>query len=149
MERLVRAISIISEKEAFECLAGGANPEQIASLEVQLGISFPEEYRWFLRNYGYVSWFGHCLLGFSPNDRDHDTLLATNKMRATKLPKGFHSMPAYGNIVMKYAGGGYYFLFSKGTELEGSVELFSDELGGQPSDRWESFAEFVEHFSQY
>jgi antitoxin YobK len=149
MEKLSNAIVALSKKEAFECLEGGATSEQVASAEKVLGILFPDEYTWFLRTYGYVVWFGHAILGLSPNDTDYDTLYFTGKMRNAKLPRGFTPIPTEGNIVMKYGGGGYYFLFSKGTKFEGNVKLFTDDMGGRESEHWDTFREFVEYFCRF
>jgi len=149
MERLAQAIAVLSKKEAFECLQGGVPAAAIATYEQQLGLTFPDNYRWFLSTFGYVSWFGHSILGYSPHDPDYDTLVATKRSRATKLPKGFLPLPRNGNIVMRYGGGGDYVLFSKGGELEGQVVLYTDEYGGRPTDSWSSFEAFVEHFSRF
>jgi antitoxin YobK len=149
MDRLVESIKIIAKKEAFECISTGVPLSEIKKMEDELGIVFPLDYSRFLSDVGYVSWFGHAILGHSPEDSDYDTVYQTLRMRNVPLPVGFTPIRGDGNIVMKYAGGGYYFLTAQGSPDEGRVVLFTDDYGGRPSQHWDSFTDFVAHFSRF
>lgn len=149
MTLLEQSISAIRKKEAFQCLPTGASTDHIQHIESQLCLRLTMEYKWFLSQYGYLSWFGHALLGYSPVDPDYSTLNATLRVRTARLPRNFAPIPTTCNVIMKYGGGGYYVLFSEISEYPGKVILYTDDLGGREAERWESFAAFVAYVSRF
>ena len=67
-----------------------ANDEQIQKYEKRLAVCFPEDYKTFLRKYGYAQWFGHFICGIS-EDEEYDVYDATIYERensyGTNFPK--------------------------------------------------------------
>jgi hypothetical protein len=116
------------EKEGFECY-GKLSDELIHHMEKELGISFPESYKAFLKKYGCVEWFGHSIYGYS-EDEDYSTVESTIDLRSDEIPSGFEPVPTKGCVIENYGGGGYYFLFSNESNRSGQVALFLDELFG-------------------
>ncbi|EGQ8156420.1 hypothetical protein GTP20_22655 [Vibrio alginolyticus] len=132
-----------TEKEGFECF-GELNDVSIHEMENQLGLSFPEPYKVFLRKYGYVEWFGHTIYGYS-EDEDYLTVERTLELREDEIPSDFEKIPQNGCVLERYAGGGYYFLFSNESERSGQVALFIDELFGKEAQSWTTFEAFLEY----
>jgi len=52
--------------ENFKC-GVGATEEEITAAEKALGVRFTEDYRMFLSEFSYASWFGHFVCGISEN----------------------------------------------------------------------------------
>jgi hypothetical protein len=148
MDKLDFLFQKIASKEEFACLAEGVSISEIDALEAKLGVVFPDDYRRFLKRFGHASWFGHALVGISPTDLDYDTESRTFRMRHAKIPQGFHPVPLEGNIVKKYDGGGYYFLYSATSPKAGRVVLFTDDEAGGPSEEWHSFTDFLEYVTE-
>jgi antitoxin YobK len=148
MTKIDLLIKEISSQEAFEIGSITITPEMIESAEESLSIHFTDDYKYFLKKYGYLSWIGNSILGIS-DDEDYDTVFNTNEIREMELPEDFQSIPLEGNIVMNYAGGGYYFLYSLESEKANSVELFTDESGGQSVKVWKTFADFIDHVKHF
>src|SRR5262249_2800700 len=140
-------VDALGRKEAFASLGRGATNAEVAHVQSSLEILLPPCYAEFLRICGYASWFGHAVLGVS-NDATYDTVGYTQRIRDRKLPKGVARLPKNGNVVMKYGGGGQYFLYAADTLRAGEVVLFTDEMGGAEDDAesWKSFEEFLECF---
>lgn len=67
------------EKEGFESY-GHVSNELIHDMESALNISFPVQYKSFLKKFGYIEWFGHAIFGYS-NDEDYDTVSTTIQLR--------------------------------------------------------------------
>jgi len=97
-----------------------------------------------LETVGYIRWFGESILGVAENEH-YDTLSNTLSLRSEQRPSDFLTVPRDGNVIQNYAGGGYYFLFSKASKRSGEVALFTDELFGNEEQSWSSFAEFLNY----
>lgn len=143
MNNLVSTLDKFKEKEGFEC-HGKLNGESIHEMEKELGISFPEPYKIFLKKYGYVEWFGHTIYGYS-EDEDYYTVECTNELRKDDIPSDFQRIPKHGCVLENYGGGGYYFLFSSESERSGQVALYLDELFGKEAQSWVTFEAFLEY----
>ncbi|KZN34357.1 hypothetical protein N480_22400 [Pseudoalteromonas luteoviolacea S2607] len=143
MYNLDNVLKSFSSKDGFRC-HGELDSTLIASMESDLGIAFPEEYKKFLMQYGYIEWFGHTIYGYA-TDEDYHTVLCTKELREDELPHNFKRIPNEGCVLESYGGGGYYFLYSEESEKAGRVSLFLDELYGQEAHSWGSFGEFLEY----
>lgn len=143
MNNLDAALDKLKEKEGFEC-HGQLNDESIQQMERELGISFPDQYKMFLKKYGYVEWFGHTIYGYS-EDEDYHTVECTNELREDEIPSDFPRISKLGCVLENYGGGGYYFLFSSESERSGEVALFLDEQFGKEAQSWATFEAFLEY----
>lgn len=65
-----------------------ATDEQIQAYEKKLGINFPEEYKIFLKKYGFAQWFGHFICGIS-EDEEYDVYEATIYERENSYSSSF------------------------------------------------------------
>jgi hypothetical protein len=143
MNNLDATLNKFKEKEGFECF-GKLNHESIHEMESELGVSFPEPYKIFLKKYGYVEWFGHTIYGYS-EDEDYHTVECTIELRKDDIPSDFQRIPKHGCVLENYGGGGYYFLFSSESERSGQVALYLDELFGKEAQSWATFEAFLEY----
>jgi hypothetical protein len=137
------ALDRLREKEGFEC-HGNLDDRQIISMEKELGISFPESYKVFLKKYGYAEWFGHTIYGYA-EDEDYHTVACTIELREDEIPHDFQRVPNEGCVLEIYGGGGCYFLFSKESNRAGQVALFLDELNGNEAELWSTFELFLDY----
>lgn len=133
----------LQAKKGFECY-GPLSEEKIIEMEKKLEIYFPENYKEFLRRYGYVEWFGHAIYGYSEHE-EYCTVLCTLELRESKVPDDFERISKEGCVLETYSGGGYYFLFSNDSARSGQVALFIDELFGREAKSWETFEAFLEY----
>ena len=139
-------IKQLSSKENFTMLDREVSDKEILQLEQLLRVKLPDEYKDFLKRFGYLFWFGISILGIAP-DEDDSVVFWTKKARADYLPKDFVSRPKNGVVVCEYGGGGYYFLYCKGSKKEGNVVLILDELYGKEStEHWDDFWGFLASF---
>lgn len=143
MNNLDVILDKFKEKEGFEC-HGKLSDESIHEMESELEISFPELYKVFLKKYGYVEWFGHTIYGYS-EDEEYHTVECTIELREDKIPSNFQRIPKQGCVLENYAGGGYYFLFSRESERTGQVALYLDEQFGEEAQSWTTFEAFLEY----
>lgn len=138
---IIEILKKIESNEDFEC-GEGLDDAGIQSLEKELGMSFPDSYKVFLKKYGYMSWFGDTLCGYS-SDNFSNVIYANKKLRARELPEDFFPYPEDAFLIKRYAGGGDYMLFEKGSERSGQVGLFLDETFNQEVETWDSFESFL------
>lgn len=83
-EQLRKEIVQLIEKIPDFFYTGGACEEQILQAEKELGVSFPESYKWFLRKYGTtLSIYGIGLDGIT------SLVKYTQNYREQGLPKSF------------------------------------------------------------
>lgn len=143
MKKIDKCLDRLAEKEGFEC-HGQLSDESISKMESKLEISFPKEYKAFLKRYGYVQWFGHTIYGYC-EDEDYHTVWATIELRDDDIPSDFQRVAKQGCVLENYDGGGYYFLFSNESKRSAQVALFLDELSGKEAQSWETFEAFLEY----
>jgi hypothetical protein len=150
-----------NEQESFFCRDGGATEEEILSVEKALCVALPDDYRYFLSNYGAVMWFGEVIRGISArsyegtpdNERRYrivtsagdllDTLKDRERYKTYASDNGFDLVPENGVVLQLEAGGGYYFLFCKGSPRSGQVAWFLNEIKGKEYAHWTSFTDFI------
>lgn len=137
----------IRKKESFTSRDLGASSDEINRIENDLNVKLPNDYKLFLKTFGYVWWFGIELYGIS-DDADENVLFQTIKARNEKLPIEFNKLPLEGVIISRYGGGGYYFLYSEDCPRSGEVSLIIDETFGNEVQKWRSFKEFLEYLNE-
>ncbi|GLS25731.1 SMI1/KNR4 family protein [Marinibactrum halimedae] len=143
MNNLNEILDKFKGKEGFEC-SGQLSDESIHIMESELGISFPKQYKIFLKKYGYIEWFGHTIYGYAEDD-DYHTVVCTMELREDDVPDNFERISNEGCVLESYGGGGYYFLYSDESERSGQVALFLDELFGKEAQSWSTFESFLEY----
>lgn len=149
------------EKEPFFCREGGATEEEILNVEKSLCVELPAEYRYFLSNYGVVLWLGNIIRGISAKSYEGtsskerlyritasagdllDTLKDRERYKNYASDNGFYLVPENGVILELEGGGGYYFLFCKGSLRSGQVAWFLNEIKGKEYAHWMSFTDFI------
>jgi hypothetical protein len=131
-------------KENFTCGERGATEEEVERFEGTLGVSLPDAYRAFLREFSFAWWFGHAVFGIT-DDEEFDALTYTREARDEELPEEFEPVPRTGVVVETYGGGGYYFLHAKPSPAAGRVDLRPDDAERRPTSEWGSFEEFLEY----
>jgi hypothetical protein len=160
IDELMTLVKNDKEKEPFFCREGGATEEEILHVEKALSVELPDDYRYFLSNYGVVVWLGHVIRGI-PDQSDgakeslnpygtaarHGNLLDTLKDRERyktyASDNGFDLVPENGVILELEGGGGYYCLFCKGSPRSGQVVWFLNEIKGKEYAHWMSFTDFI------
>lgn len=122
----------------------GASDEWIAEAEGRLDVKFPDSYRKFLQNYGYVSWSAGEIFGQSVEDY-FDVVVRTEEERQRKLPEDFAPVPAKSIAIAAYSGGGVYLLHGKDAQRPNIVTEHLDESGYAEERMWSDFERFIEH----
>lgn len=127
---------------------GSASSEEISALESQLKIVLPKDYKYFIKHYGYCFWFGGVVSGLVGENKRYEKLCCV--IRKTKYyhelydhDSAYLSVPQQGLVVGKWAGGGYYFLFSQASKRAGEVGLFLTETYGQEVSKFKSFTDYL------
>ena len=133
----------LKSKPGYTDLGRIVSDEEIVKLERDLLCSLPIQYKFFLKNYGYMEWFGASIFGIS-NDDYFCTRKRTLSLRNLKTPKGFNPAPTLGNVIEHYGGGGFYFLHADDSDKPGEVGLFTDEEFWNEGETWPSLADFLE-----
>ncbi len=135
--------------EDFEC-GDGASDIEICNLEYKFNITFPNDYRYFLKTYGYVDWDGTCVLGICHLEglqKYFSMDYYTESDRANVLPKHFSKRPENTVVVGPYGGGGHFFLFCQNSNHSGKVALYLTELHGKADKaNWSTFSDFLRHY---
>ena len=131
----------------YDDRAGGASDEEIASLEMDFGITLPNDYKYFLSNFGFASWFGGGVQGL-PDDNYRFKKYSAVNLNTIHHVKSYEKenylpVPKFGLVINTYDGGGYYFLFSKESERAGEVGLFLTETYGQEVSKFKSFTDYL------
>lgn len=138
-------IAELSTRRNFFCDPSGVSEERILLLEKTLTVSLPPSYRSFLQACGFAMWFGHRICGISKL-KECDVEYQTMKARQVELPDpSFRRVPDEGVVVEPYAGGGWYFLFSRNAQRSGEVALYSHDALGHEVQAWPSFEEFLSY----
>ncbi|WP_018693036.1 SMI1/KNR4 family protein [Algicola sagamiensis] len=148
MNEIDDLISQAKDKKNYRYREGGTPDCEILDVEKVLNVQLPMDYKYFLSKYGYILWFGEYVVGTSdPEDlfaEDVDVIRRTQYYRAFyDEDQRYQSVPENGVVVSPYDGGGYYLLYTEGTENAGKVGLFLTENWGKEVQRFHSFADFV------
>ena len=127
---------------------GAVSSEEISALESQLKIVLPKDYKYFIKHYGYCFWFGGVVSGLVGENKRYEKLCCA--IRKTKYyhdlydhDSSYLSVPQQGLVIGKWAGGGYYFLFSQESERAGEVGLFLTETYGEEVSKFKSFTDYL------
>lgn len=104
--------------------AKGATPEMIADAEEQLGLTFSDEYREYVRAFGNASVNGHEITGVTGEERINVVAVTlAERMRNPLIPKGFYVVEQTGidRIVVWQDSSGFIFQSIPGGKL---VKIF-------------------------
>ena len=144
--------SLLDAVSKFEKFHSGppATDEAVARIERTLGVTLDAGYRTFLKRLGYVRWLGKSIFGCyeldpAMNGFDSDAVRRTKEARKEKPPKGFKPLPRDAVVIGDDGAGGYFVLRSAGASGAGEVVWFNWDDPGAASERWPSFAAYVEY----
>lgn len=146
-EKILELIGKAKLFKNYDDRSNGALDEEVRSLEIDFGITLPDDYKYFLSNFGFSSWFGGGVQGLPDSSyrfkKYSDVNL--NTLYQIKLYKKEHYLPVQKNglVINTYDGGGYYFLFSQESERAGEVGLFLIETYGQEVSKFKSFTDYL------
>jgi len=76
----VELINFINEHMESDDFTGGVDDSQINFVQEELGVEFPESYKWFLTTYGSGGLFGVDILGVAKSNRV-PVVINTNRYR--------------------------------------------------------------------
>ena len=126
-----------------------ATDVDVASVESTLAVRLPADYVAFLRTFGFVRWFGHCVYGIVRPEvvqvpgYDYSMVTHTVHARAEAARTGLETLPLEGVVIERYDAGGWYVLFTEGSGRSGTVALFDHEAGGAEVQGWPSLEAFL------
>ena len=127
----------------------GAQPSDLVRLRVVAGGALTEEYEAFLLLFGFAIWDGGMLYGtyelgsVMPPSYDADAERQTLKQRSRLMPSCFGDVSANGLVIMKYEGGGFYFLHSAASGTPGVVARYEFAEPDGPTESWPTFEQFL------
>ena len=146
-ERIVELIGRAKSFKNYDGRSNGAPDEEIVTLEMNFGITLPDDYKYFLSNFGFASWFGGGIQGLPDSNyrfkKYSDVNLNTSYHVKICEKENFIPVPKLGLVIYTYDGGGYYFLFSQESERAGEVGLFLTETYGQEVSKFNTFTDFL------
>lgn len=126
----------LRKQEDFEC-SNGASSEKIEEAEAKLGVKFPEDYRIFLEEFGYASWFGHFICGISENTQYNvvdATLYERTKTHGGKVFP-LHCIAIDTDCLM----------FCEPSNAVGRVQVFMTGVTPEEQFGWNDFFEFLRY----
>ncbi len=127
-------------------IGDGATLDEIELIENKLNVIFPDDYKYFLHEYGYLFWEGTGILGICHDDDLQEYFSMpyfTESDRKNTLPDNFMPRPKNTVVVGPYGGGGHFFLYCNNSDSPGRVSLLLTELNGYADkNSWKSFTDF-------
>ena len=108
-----------------------------------MDVELPDDYLFFLKNVGYVFWFSVSFYGIAEHKYD-SVVFRTKYIRDADLPADFLSIPEPTIVFTDYGGGGFYFLYCKGSSRCGQVVELLDECMYRESKSWPDIWSFIE-----
>ena len=129
-----------------------ATPDEIKLIENELGVILPKQYVEFLERFGYAGWFGNEVFGIRPIDRltgqastvTADCVSLTTKARRPSNPLGIANLPPEHIVIATDGGGGYFVLFTAGSQCEGEVHYLNLEDQTEPLRVWRTLQDYLE-----
>ncbi|MCX7568634.1 SMI1/KNR4 family protein [Tumebacillus sp. DT12] len=112
---------------------GGIPDEHIKSIEEELGVRFPESYKWFLRNFGSGGLFGVDILGCGKSTIP-SVISYTERLRQYGLPEAF--------IVIEDCDEFYYCLDTRDFSDTECPVISWDRIAGFSGKRADHFHDF-------
>ncbi|PWU05315.1 MAG: hypothetical protein C5B43_03530 [Verrucomicrobia bacterium] len=133
----------LKEKEGFNC-GQPQNENSISQLEKELKLTFPEEYKEFLKKFGFATWNGGQIYGASKNLEEN--VIHKNKLvREDIQPEEFIKLPDHAFLIEDY-GDAFFMLFEKNSKRSGQVVLYLSEKPDWEEKSWPSFKIFLEEY---
>lgn len=127
--------TFIDKNKELDDFTGGANESQIILVQNELGVAFPESFKWFLTTYGSGGLFGVDILGVAKANRV-PIVTNTKNFRDLGLDKGL--------VVIENAGEDAYCLNTKEMEdNECPVVAWNKQGGLDDYNTANNFYEFI------
>jgi hypothetical protein len=152
MRQTDQLLDEISRLPHFRCGAG-ATPEEVRNVESALGVVLPEDYRKFLRKFGYARWLGTQVFGvFEQASKaevrkdgfDYDCIRNTLAAPQEFLPPGAPPLPPGGVVISEDgSGAGVILLFGGREKGGGRVAYYNFEDGEEPVQEWPTFTDYL------
>lgn len=144
--KIAKLLDTIQSKHGFKH-GSPQTDEQIAAAEKTIGLTFPEQYKHFLRRFGHADWDEGYIFGLS-EDQYLDIVHRTNQARTEALPVDFSEFPKDAIPVEDYGGGGYYMLFCNESPRANQVGLFITETMNFEAQTYSSFEEYLKEMAE-
>ena len=126
-------IKIIKEKENYSKYSIGTNNDKIDEIEQTLNIKLPEDYKWFLKNYGQILIMGVEIYGVLEN-KILSCVKITEDYRKLGLPNKF--------VVIENCDEWVYCIDTSNIEDGECYVVDWDRIDGVGFEEYESFSEF-------
>lgn len=126
-------IKIIKEKENYSKYSIGTNNDKIDEIEQTLNIKLPEDYKWFLKNYGQILIMGVEIYGVLEN-KILSCVKITEDYRKLGLPNKF--------VVIENCDEWVYCIDTSNIEDGECYVVDWDRIDGVGFEEYESFLEF-------
>lgn len=126
-------IKIIKEKENYSKYSIGINNDKIDEIEQTLNIKLPEDYKWFLKNYGQILIMGVEIYGVLEN-KILSCVKITEDYRKLGLPNKF--------VVIENCDEWVYCIDTSNIEDGECYVVDWDRIDGVGFEEYESFLEF-------
>ncbi|CAN5188243.1 hypothetical protein BH11PLA2_BH11PLA2_39480 [soil metagenome] len=134
-----------------EGVRGDVTSEDISYIEKSLGIRLPDDYKTFLKTYGFAAWFGHTILGIPPveeadvNSYNFSVIDNTKLVQIRNEPNVIENL--LDSIVIGHDQmGGFYLLDPADADGVSTVRHIEHEEDFQTDETWPSFLAYLEHF---
>ncbi|MFF2855475.1 SMI1/KNR4 family protein [Peribacillus sp. NPDC058002] len=129
--------NFINENKESDDFTGGVDERQINVVQNELGVEFPESYKWFLTTYGSGGSFGVDILGVARSNRA-PVVVNTKSYRDLGLDKYL--------VVIEDAGEYVYCLYTNKMENNEAPVIARNRQGGL--DDYNTAKNFCEFLSQ-
>ncbi|MDY4077766.1 MAG: SMI1/KNR4 family protein [Clostridium sp.] len=126
-------IKIIKEKENYSKYSIGINNDKIDEIEQTLNIKLPEDYKWFLKNYGQILIMGVEIYGVLEN-KILSCVKITEDYRKLGLPNKF--------VVIENCDEWVYCIDTSNIEDGECYVVDWDRIDGVGFEEYENFLEF-------
>ena len=120
----------LSKVKDFEC-GNGATAGEIETAENELGVKFPYEYRAFLAQFSYASWFGHYIAGIKDS-------VNYGIVKGTQYHRERRECPQ--NAVVLDTD---FLMFCEDSSNPGKVMNILGSVTSYETQEWDSFSEYL------
>ncbi|CAN5212690.1 hypothetical protein BH11PLA2_BH11PLA2_02290 [soil metagenome] len=133
-------------------ITADVTPNDVKSLQSEMGLTFPEDYLSFLIKYGFALFDGAIIFGIAPVVGIEKKSFDFSVSRQTQSAKdekpddlGFIHAVKDGAVVGTDDSGGYYILFATSSAHSGKVSHIKHDSQWLEVDSWPSFTHYLKH----
>ncbi len=147
-----RLLEMLAGLKEYNHSETGATESDIVHIENSLNVKLSNDYREFIKKYGYAVWFGGSIYGTPTNSRellsagfDLDTISNTIRFRKLISISNKSTFPTDGIVVGKDDEGGAFYLYSMSSSCPGKVVWLSRDEDWNEVCSWEDFGSYIRH----